>query len=281
MVRSTFNINSSHFTSGNLYTYKLLFPLNVGDDNQATISVASFAMYNSTYNISEELGNNKVYYTWIDGMQYVWTIEDGYYSVDKLNIWLQSKLIQYKLYAITLDKSENIYFTQFIINSVAYKNEIDIFYVPTATEASTEGLTKPSGATWSFPAQRALPIFSINPNLKLYFGQSTKTTFGDETNQTKHYQYLSDITPTISPTFVIQVTCNLIKNAFADNPTLLTQFPIKASYGDLLSYETMFESRVSVRKGIYPEIIIQLWNQNGKPLQYKDKDFTMVLLIDY
>lgn len=281
MPRSTILINKSHYVGGNKFTMN--FPTNFVVDNfsKTTISVLSFSMYNSTYNISRSLGNNLIKFTWIDNTVYNWTIEDGYYSVDDLNTWLQSKFILNKLYCTSTDKSSNVYFAQFLTNPTGYKNEIDIIYVPSLSEVATSGMIRASGASWNFPNERKLPKLEINPGLKAYFGMSTRVVFGDETDQTILYQYLSDVTPTISPVFVYMVTCNLVHNDFSLEPGLLSQYPIKVGFGSLIVYEASFDTQITVFPGSYKHITIELKDQNGMPLQFRDSDFSMTILIDY
>lgn len=281
MPRSTFLINKSHYAGGSRFVLPLPSAFSVDSNSKTTISVLSFSMYNSTYNISNNLGNNTIKFTWIDNTVYNWTIEDGYYSVDDLNTWLQSKFIEYKLYCTSQDKSTNIYFVQFLTNPTGYKNEIDVFYVPSYIDVGTTGIIRASGAGWSFPDERKLPKIEINPGLKSYFGMSSRVIFGNETDQTKLYQYLSDITPTISPVFVYVVLCNLINNDFSLVPTLLSQYPIKVGFGSLIIYEASFDTQISVKPGVYFNIIIDLQDQNGAPLQFRDPDFSMTILVDY
>ncbi len=281
MPRSTFLINKSHYKGNNVYKLPLANSFNVDSKSNTSISVLSFSMYNSTYNISRMLQNNTIKLTWIDGTVYNWTIEDGYYSVDDLNTWLQSKFMLNKLYCTSQDKSTNVYFVQFLTNPTGYKNEIDVFYVPSITDVETTGVLRPIGASWNFVSERRLPILEINPGLKPYFGMTSRVIFGNETDRTKLYQYLSEVTPTISPVFVYIVTCNLVKNTFSQFPTLLSQYPIKVGFGSLIIYEASFDTQLTVREGNYTEVTIELYDQNFKPLQFNDTDFSMTLLVDY
>ncbi len=272
-------INTTHHKQSSQYSIRLNRPVDI--KNGATISISKFSYYNSLYNISDQYGNKYITFKWIDGTVYNWIIPDGYYSVNDLNSWLQTQFITNNLYATNSKTSETFYFVQFVTNPVQYKNEIDVFYVPTATDATTANLTVPASATWSFASVRKLPIITINPNLKAYFGMSSRVVFGDESDQTKNYQYLSDITPTISPVFNILVTCNLAETYFGNSPLLIDQFPISASYGQLINYTSTIESNINVAPGIYNEIIVTLWDQNMMPLQSKDKDLTMIIILSY
>jgi hypothetical protein len=119
---------------------------------------------------------------------------------------------------------------------------------------------------------------TINSNLKSYFGFSTQTIFGD-ISPSQNVNYLSDITPTISPVFSIYIGCNLIVSEFNQIANLFSQFPISAAYGNLIKIESTIDSQISIKEGIYSDIIITLWDQENNALQFQDNDLTLFLII--
>lgn len=276
MPRDIIAINTTHYQGSNRYTLKLPHAIKL---ENAKLSLYSFSMYNSTYNISQDLGNNLITFQWFDGTIYNWTIPDGYYSVDDANSWLIGKFIENNLYVENSSKTQNTYFVRFQTNSVLYKNQIDVFYVPSQTEATTLGYLRPSGATWNFPNQRQMVQLTINDNLKKYFGMKTRTLFGNETIVT-NYSYLSEIAPVISPVFSIYLSCNLVVSSYNNVANVFAQFPINVSYGSLIQYNSVQDARIDIRSGIYNEISVQLWDQNYKPLQFSDTEFTLFLIIE-
>jgi hypothetical protein len=276
MPRDIIAINTTHYQGSNRYTLKLPHAIKL---ENAKLSLYSFSMYNSTYNISQDLGNNLITFQWFDGTIYNWTIPDGYYSVDDANSWLIGKFIENNLYVENSSKTQNTYFVRFQTNSVLYKNQIDVFYVPSQTEATTLGYLRPSGATWNFPNQRQMVQLTINDNLKKYFGMKTRTLFGNETTIT-NYSYLSEIAPVISPVFSIYLSCNLVVSSYNNVANVFAQFPINVSYGSLIQYNSVQDARIDIRSGIYNEISVQLWDQNYKPLQFSDTEFTLFLIIE-
>ena len=276
MPRDIIAINTTHYQGSNRYTLKLPHAIKL---ENAKLSLYSFSMYNSTYNISQDLGNNLITFQWFDGTIYNWTIPDGYYSVDDANSWLIGKFIENNLYVENSSKTQNTYFVRFQTNSVLYKNQIDVFYVPSQTEATTLGYLRPSSATWNFPNQRQMVQLTINDNLKKYFGMKTRTLFGNETTIT-NYSYLSEIAPVISPVFSIYLSCNLVVSSYNNVANVFAQFPINVSYGSLIQYNSVQDARIDIRSGIYNEISVQLWDQNYKPLQFSDTEFTLFLIIE-
>ena len=207
MPRDIISINSTHYVGNNLYRLKL--PKAVEFKKGDKLSLYSFSMYNSFYNISQtQYQNTNITFTWFDNTVYNWTIPDGYYSLSDLNLWLKQQFILNKLYCVNSNNSQNIYFVQFQTNSVLYKAQIDVYFVPSSANALLYGYQKPEGALWNFPATNTMVRITINDNLKVYFGTS-QTTFGI-ISPAQNMNYLSDVCPSISRVFSIYLGCNLI-----------------------------------------------------------------------
>jgi hypothetical protein len=150
--------------------------------------------------------------------------------------------------------------------------------MPSATNAGLYGYQVAPGATWNFPATNTMVRITINDNLKTYFGFSTQTVFGNIT-PAQNMNYLSDVCPSISRVFSIYLGCNLITSDYNQIGNLFSQFPISASYGNLIKIESPIVALISIKEGIYSEISITLWDQENKPLQFIDKDLTLFLIV--
>jgi hypothetical protein len=275
MPRDIISINSTHYVGNNLYRLKL--PKAVQFKKGDKLSLYSFSMYNSFYNISQtQYQNTNITFTWFDGTIFNWVIPDGYYSLSDLNLWLQQQFILNKLYCVNSNNSQNIYFVQFQTNSVLYKAQIDLFYVPSSANALLYGYQKPEGATWNFPSVNTMVQITINQNLKTYFG-TTQTTFGN-VSPAQNMNYLSDVCPSISRVFSIYLGCNLVVSEYNQIGNLFAQFPISASFGNLIKVEAQ-ESLISINPGIYNEILISLWTQENKNLIFQDSDMTLFLIL--
>jgi hypothetical protein len=277
MPRDIISINSTHYVGNNLYRLKL--PKAVEFKKGDKLSLYSFSMYNSFYNISaSQYQNTNITFTWFDGTVYNWNIESGYYSVPDLNLWLQQQFILNKLYCVNSNNSQNIYFVQFQTNSVLYKTQIDVYFMPSSANATLYGYQKPEGATWNFPSVNTMVRITINDNLKTYFGTS-QTTFGN-ISPAQNMNYLSDVCPSISRVFSIYLGCNLITSDYNQIGKLFSQFPISASYGNLIKIESPIDALISIKEGIYSEITITLWDQNNSPLVFTDSEMTLFLIIE-
>jgi len=97
---------------------------------------------------------------------------------------------------------------------------------------------------------------TINDNLKTYFGTS-QTIFGN-VSPAQNMNYLSDVCPSISRVFSIYLGCNLVTSDYNQIGNLFSQFPISASYGNLIKIESSIDSLISIKEGIYSEIMITL-----------------------
>lgn len=275
MSRNKILINSSHYKGGNLYEYPLTSGIDLTGYN---IKLEGFSMYNSTFNISSALGNNRISVIWITGVTYNYIIPDGYYSMDDLNLFLNFCMLGDNLYVNS--SNSPVFFINVSANAVLYSAQINVNYVPTSSEASTLGYTIPHSA-WSFPANPVTPQLVLgSDSLKNIFGfQNGQNTF-PLTPQTTNQQFISSGLSILSPTYTIILTCNLLNSNFSNVPTLLHQIPIDVSFGALIKYENSVEDSVAIATGKPSSIRIQLWNQDMVPLQFKDYQTTITLSIE-
>ena len=151
--------------------------------------------------------------------------------------------------------------------------------MPSSANATLYGYQKPEGSSWNFPSQNTMVQITINQNLKTYFGFSSQTTFGN-ISPAENKNYLSDVCPSISRVFSIYLGCNLITSDFNQIGNLFSQFPISASYGNLIKIESPIDALISIKEGIYNDITVSLWDQENKPLQFIDKDLTLFLIVE-
>ena len=72
LVRSIV-INSSHFKAGSKGTFVYNLPSSWTSDGNAGVGLASLTMYNSTFNITAERGNNVISFIWNVGTPVTYT----------------------------------------------------------------------------------------------------------------------------------------------------------------------------------------------------------------
>ena len=232
--------------------------------NTITISQATTAIIATASTITL---NNSVYY---------WTIPDGYYSVSDINYWIQSQFIANKLYCT--NTAGNVYFFDFVQNSVRYSVQADSYYIPTSSGATTLGYTAASGASWSFPSANQTPQMSWNSIFGSLIGQVAQTFPSTvfATNQST----LSTITPIISPVNSYILTCSLINSKYSLPSDTFFTVPITGAIGSLITYTASTIVMSNIAPNIYSNIIIKLFDQNWNQLQLIDKEVVITLCID-
>ena len=97
--------------NSNNSTFHYVFPQSVVFKNQE-IALSSLTMFNSVYNISSALNNNKFQYIW-SSTTYTLTLPDGIYEVSDINAYLLFSMKANNHYLVDLNDKE-VYFLEFI-----------------------------------------------------------------------------------------------------------------------------------------------------------------------
>jgi hypothetical protein len=270
-------INTSHLVSNGRYTYR--FPKAVSFTN-SKIALTDIAIYNSSCNIAPEYNNNTYSIIW-RGTTYNYTIPSGYYTCESFNALLQFNMISNKLYCLTGTGNDQqyVFFINIQVNEVQYKNQIDISYIPTSSEASSLSYSIPADASWTFPTTRQTPQLVLSAGLQKLFGYGSQTTFPDSIS-TSNQTFLSTSTPTISTVFCYIFTCNLVTSKFNNVPNVLYQLPLTAGFGSLITRDNMQGQYYQIRDGIYSEIEIQIWDQYYNLINFRDQELILSLTIE-
>lgn len=272
----TIIVNSSNYiqNSGNKFVYN--FPTTSYFSAGSGIGVSNIAIYNSIQNVTERRNNNKLTITWL-GLDYNILIPNGYYSVSDLNYFLQNYCIINNLYVTANDGADNVYFIELVINSIRYSTSLNLYAIPTESQAQNLGYVKPVGATWNYPTEAECPSLQFNQQ----FGNLIGLTFGEypPVKSSTNVQYLSTSTPKISPVDSIILTCNLINSKYSIPSNILFTVPISSSLGSLIN--------VNISSIVYNDILpqnfssleITLFSQIFEPLELLDTEMTLTLVI--
>jgi hypothetical protein len=233
-------INSVHWQPGShRYVYHFPQPINLAQRN-AAVAILQYAVYNSSYNISASQGNNYYQIVWTNGQTVTATIPDGYYSFADLDSHLEFTMSTQGWYLVsTTNSSQATFYLDIQTNSIQYKAEINAYSLPTTMPS---GLTYPAGATWTLPVSRAYPQLILSPGLQRLFGMPNQSIFpltqippvvNGSTVLTQ--SFLSTSYPILSPVFAYVLGLNLVNSALSANPQIVTQVPLTASYGSLIT----------------------------------------------
>jgi hypothetical protein len=271
-------LNSNNFNSDSTsFMYKFPIPPTLDDMD---IGVASINIFNSFYNVSSTLGNNKVIIEFPSGeSDYVtvnYTIDDGFYDTSSFNYLLQK--IMYDNYFYTVPSADKVtYYLNLAVSAAQYANTLTTYAIPLGTDP-------PDGAAWvaNTTTQRT-PIIYFGKGLGYLFGYeepSTDYTTGYGSSNLDTYSFNSNTTPQINPSQSVVLTCSIVKNtgmAFPSN--FLYSLGINASFGDLIvnpSHEVVYNKVLS---GHVSEIEIKLFNQNLEPMYLLDTNALMILSV--
>lgn len=306
-----FLINTSHFIPGtNRYRYQLSGSNHIELLSGSEICVSSISMYNYPFNISQAMNNNKLVVSYagfnianinarnINGVQAVSnytdpisnttininsiiiTIPDGYYDVPSFNSFLQNIFLLIGFYLLqtnTDGSSQEEVFITTQTNPTQYKCQFNFYPVP---RVLTSGLSNPSN-TFSLPVlANTCPqiYFPATNNQYGGIGQIFGFQSGSLGGGGSVSHYLSTTYPQVNPISTIIFTANIVYNDVCVPNNLLCQFPIKGSYGSIISeqFYTNFISALEIKTNY---IEISLFDSFLNPIQIIDPEFSMTLLV--
>lgn len=273
-------INSTNFVIGtqNLYSYR--FPQTEKFDAGCSVGVAGISIYNSFLNITALRQNNTLNLNFL-GTNYIFVLKDGYYSVDAINYFLQQQCILHNLYVTTNSGANNIYFVEFLVNISRYATQLNVFAIPTQTQATNLRYTKPAGATWNFPVSPQLPQtpqLSFNQN----FGNLIGLNFGTypPTVSSTNVEYVSTFTPVINPINSIIFCCNLVSSKYSIPNNILYTLPIGNDLGTLIYTNPSSVVYNDIKAQSFSTIEITLFDQDFRPIIILDPEMTLTLSIN-
>ena len=274
----TIIINSTNYVAGSGNEFVYTFPSSVKFADGDQVGLQSIAIYNSTFNVSSSLGNNTITLAWnaATPTSYTFTIPDGYYSVSDLNFFLQQKMIENKLF-VTNSSSQYVYFAEMVVNSPRYAVSVNLYPIPTSSEATTLGYTQPSSPGWSYPATAACPQLTFNAAFGSLIGLEAGS-YPSTTAVTTTQQFLSTKTPKLNVVDSYILTCSLIHNNYSIPANAFFQVPLTKGLGELISIqnEIVFND---IASNTYKEIRIKFFDQLFNSLELYDTQMTLSLVI--
>jgi hypothetical protein len=285
--RQLITINRTHQKGKAKYIYP--FRTTASFDANTRLSVNKVSIYNSTYNIKASYNNNTYSIRWIDGTLYNFILPDGFYSADTLSERINYDMTQNKLYLVRSDDpSKYLLPIEIKPNSITYKHDINIGFIPSQSYLNQNNLTHilPAGATWSLPTINTTPQLILSAGLQIFTGFPNQNTFPltqlTFNNTNARIQTFSSTTaPKLQQVSNYLLSCNLIENELASVvPTIIHQIPLTSTFGSLIKEENISEARLSVKKGFYRDIQIELFDDDFNLLDLNDPDIVISLIIE-
>jgi hypothetical protein len=285
MYSETIILNSTNYVNGSGNRFEFKFKggeVIFGPGSK--LALLRTTIYNCVYNISASLGNNTFSIKWINGTVYNAVVKDGYYSISDLNYFIANYLYSNNLY--TNDPDNTTDFTSYIFlsaDSIAYGSTLVIDVVPSATTASASGITKPSTATWSFPATNKQPEITFCDGLKTLLGLTQQSTYGSQNNTSQSIFY-SAYTPVVSTVDSYILTCNMIYNKLSTSyGNVLHSIPLGgSSFGEQIEDNASYGlNYLNIVPNRYSTLVIEVLDQKFQPVKLLDTEVNIMLSIQY
>lgn len=204
---------------------------------------------------------------------YQLVIDEGFYTIETLNNYLQNWSILNNVYLVDSD-GNYIYFYEIEVNVSKYRIQLNLYVTPTAAEAAVLGWSNP---LFNFPTVSGRrPLFTIGDFTDSTFGKLIGFSPGTYNAESQ----LGDLVPQISPvTQVIVQTVNL-DNKYSPVPANLHAFTIvNTTYGSMIQVEPPTITYVDVTDCLVNYIDIRLVDQNYDNLAFQDTAVLIKIII--
>lgn len=332
----------------NSYTFK--FARTVTTTHTSRMGVSNFSVPYSWFNITAALGNNHLGYVWYDavslttspnagsfgyaptdsrspapfntglcssGIQFNFTIPDGFYSLATLNSYLQFVMIQNGHYATDNLTGNYIFFLEISQNTILYRDQVNSYQVPQSPPATwTLGPGYHTGGTvpgsspaahnptnWPAPqlvlSNQGLGVATLfdylgfnptavpsDPVPALPYQRSIPTPGTGFANGYYVISILGDVAPNQSTTHSICLTCDFIDNPLRTNAGqnvstfVVTTQNIDVPFGEDIAKSNLFINWIPLLGGqTLNAMKFQLLDQSGTPIILQDNDTNIELLI--
>ena len=290
---------------GNNNTLVYQFPNSVTFSN-SEIAIAQITMYYSWFNVTSRLSNNFFTFNWINAAgtnnytTYTIRIPDGLYEIKDLNYFLQFVCINAPSLSTSIisptppapfylvnSAGDNVYFAEWVVNPTAYGIQLNTYNVPTALPA---GWTNPGGTL--LPLQTFNPVITTPAKFNEIVGFAT--TFSSAQNQNNAspnpgtataykigstFSYLSTLTPQVQPNANLLVSISNIDNIYANPTSIIYSLAPSVAIGELIVEKPPQFNFNKLLRGTYNELRIQFLGTDLQPVQIKDPNMTILLVI--
>lgn len=277
-MTSTIVLKSSNITDKTNSVFKYDFPnsVNLIDHEVALVSAS---MYYSWNNISTVLENRTFQYQYVDGTDTLQTVtvtlDEGLYEISDINKALQFSMIQQGLYLIDNTSSENIYYLEFVINTVRNSVDINTYSVPTSLPA---GFTAPSN--WvGYPTVSYNPNFIATSRFNEIIGYSAGFETGLNTGIGTTLSFSSSVSPNVNPNSNLLVDVGAFTdNKFSNPAGVIASIVPSVNVGSLINVLPPEYVYSPIKNGIYSSITVRLLNAfTLQPQQIEDPSIVIIL----
>lgn len=278
-MTSTIVLKSSNITDPNTNAvFKYDFPnsVNLIDHEVALISAS---MYYSWNNISTILENRTFQYQYVDGLNVTQTVtvtlDEGLYEISDINKALQFSMINEGLYLTDNTTNENIYYIEFVINTVRNSVDINTYAVPTSHPG---GFTAPSN--WvGYPSTTYHPNLIIASKFNEIIGYEAGFESGFNTGVTDIVSFSSSQSPNVNPNSNLLLDVGAFTDNKYSNPAgVIASIVPSVSVGGLINVKPPEYVYSPIKNGIYSSVTVRLLNAfTLQPQQIQDPSIVIIL----
>ena len=279
-MTSTIVLKSSNITdptTNAVFKYDFPNSVNLIDHEVALISAS---MYYSWNNISTVLENRTFQYQYVNGSDTTQTVtvtlDEGLYEISDINKALQFSMINEGLY-LTNNEGENVYYLEFVINTVRNSVDINTYSVPTDISG---GFTTPSN--WV-----GFPTTTYNPNLIVpstskfneIIGYASGFETGLNTGVGTTLSFSSSVSPNVQPNSNLLIDVGAFSdNRFSNPAGVIASIVPSVNVGALINVKPPEYVYSPIKNGIYSSVTVRLLNAfTLQPQQIEDPSIVIIL----
>ena len=277
-MTSTIVLKSSNITdptTNAVFKYDFPNSVNLIDHEVALISAS---MYYSWNNISTVLENRTFQYQYVNGSDTTQTVtvtlDEGLYEISDINKALQFSMINEGLY-LTNNEGENVYYLEFVINTVRNSVDINTYSVPTDISG---GFTTPSN--WvGFPTTTYNPNLIIPAKFNEIIGYSSGFETGLNTGVGTTLSFSSSVSPNVQPNSNLLVDVGAFSdNRFSNPAGVIASIVPSVNVGALINVKPPEYVYSPIKNGIYSSVTVRLLNAfTLQPQQIEDPSIVIIL----
>lgn len=277
---NTIVLKSSNITTTKNSTFQYNFPNSINFKDME-LGLISASLYYSWFNISDELGNRTFKYSLYNTtaaayQEFTIELTPGLYEISDLNKALQFEFINKGFYLVD-SNGDNVYFAEFVANSVKNSVDINTYAVPSSLPG---GYTAPTGWNYYNGATTYYPEITLSSKFNEIVGypadfktdrQEGDTQFTAQTNS-------STTAPNVNPNSSVLVEVNIVDNPYGIPANIIYAIVPNVGVGSLISVAPPEYAFVPIRNGVYNNLTLRLLNKDTlEPLTIQDSQITIIL----
>ena len=203
-------------------------------------------------------------------------LNKNFETIDELDNYLKTVMIANNMYLINSTTGDYLYWMSFVANPSDYGVSLIQTLVPTSLPS---GYTAPSGFIGYPTVSRTMKFTTTTSEFNLIIGYAASTTFNGNTTATT---FNSTFCPQLNPVSSARINLNIANNPLALNndSTIIYTFTAKdTAWGQLITIEpnNLVFYNITTNSNT---LVLSFNDQNGNPLNIRDPQISVLLLIN-